>query len=398
MPKLLHFDPFNGASGDMILGALLDMGLPLSHLQDELGKLNLGEPFELLSRQISRQGVVATNFQVRSAEHADHHHGRHLKEIGELLDNNNLDRWVRDTSLKIFQRLAEAEARVHGRSPEDVHFHEVGGLDSIIDIVGACIGFQYFGVESFYTGPISLGAGTVTFSHGSWPVPAPATAALVEGFPVLMGPVEGELTTPTGAAIVTTLAQVEGMPSFSLETSGFGAGDREPEGIPNVLRLLLGEDLGDDHSSLGIQEEEVLVLEANIDNMDAEMVGHFIGLALRQGALDAYCAPLQMKKGRPGFLLTILCQDRDRERLAELTFRETTTLGIRWSRWRRWVLDREMKEVDTEFGVIRVKIARFRGQVVNVWPEYEDLRKIAEATGTPLKVLRQIATSQISGT
>ncbi len=213
-----------------------------------------------------------------------------------------------------------------------------------------------------------------------------------------MGPVEGELTTPTGAAIVTTLARVEGIPPFSLETSGFGAGDREPEGIPNVLRLLLGENLGDDRRSLGVQEEEVLVLEASIDDMDAEMVGHFIGLALGQGALDAYCAPLQMKKGRPGFLLTILCQDKDRERIAELTFRETTTLGLRWSRWRRWVLDREIEEVDTEFGVIRVKIARLGGQVVNAWPEYDDLRKIAEETGTPLKVLRQIALNRISST
>ena len=398
MPKLLHFDPFNGASGDMILGALLDMGLPLSHLQDGLGKLDLEEPFELLSRQISRQGVVATNFQVRQSQPADHHHGRHLKEIRELLGKNDLDPWVRDTSLKIFQRLAEAEARVHGSSPEDVHFHEVGALDSIIDIVGACIGFQYFEVESFYTNPLSLGAGTVTFSHGTWPVPAPATAALVEGFPVHMGPVEGELTTPTGAAIVTTLAQVEGIPTFSLEASGFGAGDREPEGIPNVLRLLLGENLGEDPRPPEVQEEEVLVLEASIDNMDAEMMGHFIGLILRQGALDAHCAPLQMKKGRPGFLLTILCQNKDRERIAELTFRETTTLGVRWSRWRRWVLDREMQEVHTEFGVIRVKIARFRGQVVNVWPEYEDLRKIAEETGTPLKVLRQIAMNRVSGT
>ncbi len=398
MPKLLQFDPFNGASGDMILGALLDMGLPLSHLQDELGKLELNEPFELLSRRIRRQGVVATNFQVRSSEDSDHHHGRHLKEIRELLEKKDLDPWVKETSKTIFQRLAEAEARVHGLSPEEVHFHEVGALDSIMDIVGACIGFRYFGVEGFYTSPISLGAGTVTFSHGTWPVPAPATAVLLEGFPVLMGPVEGELTTPTGAAIVTTLARADEIPPFSLEKSGFGAGDREPEGIPNVLRLLLGENLGDDNRSLGVQEEEVLVLEASIDDMDAEMVGHFIGLALRQGALDAHCAPLQMKKGRPGFLLTILCHDRDRERIAELTFRETTTLGLRWSRWRRWVLDREIKEVDTDFGVIRVKIARLRGQVVNAWPEYEDLRKIAQETGTPLKVLRQIALSGISNT
>ncbi len=398
MPKLLHFDPFNGVSGDMILGALLDMGLPLSHLQDELGKLNLNEPFELLSRRISRQGVVATNFQVRSPQHSSDHQGRHLKEIRKLLEKDDLDPWVKETALTIFQRLAEAEARVHGSSPEEVHFHEVGALDSIIDIVGVCIGFRYFDVEGFYTSPISLGSGTVTFSHGTWPVPAPATAALVEGFPVRMGPVEGELTTPTGAAIVTTLARVEVIAPFSLEISGFGAGDREPEGIPNVLRLLLGEHLDDDRRPLGVQEEEVLVLEASIDDMDGEMAGHVIGLALEQGALDAHCAPLQMKKGRPGFLLTILCQNKDKERIAELTFRETTTLGIRWSRWRRWVLDREMQEVETEFGVVRVKIARFRGQVVNAWPEYEDLRKIAEDTGTPLKVLRQIALSQVSST
>ena len=396
MPKVLLFDPFNGASGDMILGALLDMGMPLGYLQDEIGRLELKESLELSSEPISRQGVAATSFQVRSSTRSEHGHGRHLKEIQELLKDSDLDPWVREVALRIFQRLAEAEGKVHGISPERVHFHEVGALDSIIDIVGACIGFRYFGVESFYTNPLSLGRGTVTFSHGTWPVPAPATAALLEGFPVAMGPVAGELTTPTGAAIVTTLACIEEMPLFSLERSGFGAGDREPEGVPNVLRLLLGEGLSEDRHAHGIGEEEVLVLEASIDDMDAEMVGHFIGLALRQGALDAHCTPLHMKKGRPGFLLTILCRDSDKDRLAELTFRETTTLGLRWNRWKRWVLDRELKEVATEYGVVRMKVARFRGQVVNVWPEYEDLSRIAEQTGKPLKLLRQIAMNQIS--
>ena len=274
-------------------------------------------------------------------------------------------------------------------------------MDAIVDIVGACIGFHHFGIEQFESAPLNLGSGTVTFSHGTWPVPAPATAELVTDFPVFIDQVEGELTTPTGAAIVTTLVtERTGSPVCRYEKWGFGAGDREFEEIPNMLRLLLGRRLAEQEgassrSDEGRHEEEISLLEATIDDMDGEMLGHFLELALKEKALDAYCTPVQMKKSRPGIKLSVLCRPADRERMAELIFRETTTLGVRWSLGNRWVLDREVRSLETEYGEVKIKIARYKGEVVNVTPEYEDLKAMAERSSIPLKTLRQQVIEQI---
>lgn len=407
MKRFLYFDPFNGTSGDMILGALVDLGLPLDTLRQELDKLHL-EEYSLVAEPLQREGLRGTNLRVQVGDreedpsphphfHNSHRHGRTFSRIRELIESSSLDPWVKEKSVAIFRRLAEAEARVHGTSLEKVHFHEVGAVDAIVDIVGACIGFHHFRVEEFYTAPLELGGGTVTFSHGTWPVPAPATVELTRGFPVSVGAAQAELTTPTGAAIITTLARPGRVPgTVQLERSGFGAGDKELPGIPNMLRLMMGyisdragEEAASEIPFSGVQEEEVVLFETNIDDMDAEMCGHFLERALQRGALDVFYTPVQMKKNRPGLLLSVLCARSDQQRMAELIFRETTTLGLRWRVCRRWVLEREVKTVQTEYGPVRVKLARFQGRTINVAPEHEDLRRLAEQTNLPLKTLRQ---------
>ena len=409
MSTLLYFDPFNGISGDMILGALVDLGLPMEHLRDELGKLKV-TGYNLQAEQVERQGIPGMNVQVELSSSQDHHHDhdhhhhhdhgkghtheRGFTEIRSLIAESGLDPWVKEWATAIFRRLGEAEAKVHQTLIEDVHFHEVGAVDSIVDIVGACIGFHYFGVERFYTGPLNLGGGTVTFSHGTWPVPTPATAELVKGFPVFVADVAAELTTPTGAAIVTTFAEKDSRPPVSrYDEFGFGAGDAQFEQMPNMLRLFLGRAAANGSSTPGEsgrwREEEICLLEANIDDMDAEVFGHFLELALGKGALDVYYTPLHMKKNRPAVKLSLLCRQEDRERMAELIFRETTTFGVRWGQWNRWILDREVKKLRTEDGEVGIKIARLKGEIVSISPEYEDLKAIAERTDIPLKTLRR---------
>ena len=398
MKRLLYFDAFNGVSGDMIVGALIHLGLPIDHLREELSKLELDD-YVLEVEEIERQGIVGINFCVRSElkKEAHHHHHEHemrgFKKIQSLIENSKLDPWVKDKSIAIFRRLGEAEAKVHRTPIDKVHFHEVGALDSIIDIVGACVGFRYFKVQCFFSSPLNLGGGTVTFSHGTWPVPAPATAELVASFPVLLGTLQGELTTPTGAAVVTELVeQTNPPPVCSYYKWGFGAGDTEFAGIPNMLRLLLGnvEESKIDITAPHVwQEEELYLLETNIDDMDGEIFGYFMERALKEGALDVYYTPLHMKKNRPGLLLSILCREVDREKMAELVFQETTTLGLRWSPCRRWSLEREVRFIDTEYGQVRVKVGRFKGAVMGFSPEYEDLKVVAEKTAIPLKTLRQ---------
>jgi uncharacterized protein (TIGR00299 family) protein len=394
MTYVLYFDAFNGVAGDMILGALLDLGLPIDYLRTELKKLRL-EGYELSVSSIEREGLSGTNLQVRMVSEHDHSHsghGRNFAKIENLIQSSTLNHWVKENSLAIFTRLAEAEAKVHGTDIQGVHFHEVGAVDAIVDIVGACIGFHYFEVSQFYTAPLNLGGGTITFSHGTWPVPAPATVELIKGFPSKLSGVEMELTTPTGAAIVTTLAEpVLDTPTLMLEKVGFGAGDRELPDIPNMLRLVLGKVIAEAQSGpeAVVQKEQILLLEASIDDMEAEMFGHFMELALQKDALDVFFTSIQMKKNRPGHLVSVLCRANDRDRMVDLIFRETTTLGLRIIPQERWVLDREFRQITTELGCVRIKIGRFRGEVVNIAPEYEDLRSIADQRGLPLKLVRK---------
>jgi uncharacterized protein (TIGR00299 family) protein len=423
MKKILYFDAFNGAAGDMILGGLIDLGMPLCHLQSELDKLAL-KGFRLSAEKIERQGMFGTNFQVilethhhrhhhpvdesdsaknadngeassHSHAHPDEHHHRGFSEIRNMIETSRLDEWVKEKSIQIFRRLAEAEAKVHGSTVEEVHFHEVGAIDSIVDIVGACIGFKYFNIQSYYSSALNLGGGTVTFSHGTWPVPTPATAELVQGFPSRIDQTAFELTTPTGAAIITTLVEpISKMPQFLIENSGFGAGDKAIPGIPNMLRLLLGEvqDRSSETSGNGSEdwvEQNVVLLEATIDDMDGEALGFFLESAFKAGALDVYFNTVQMKKSRPGVVLTVICKPEDKNRIAALIFRETTTLGVRQTELSRLVLDRTIETIETEFGKVRFKMGRFMGENATICPEFEDVRRISEETGLPFKTVKQ---------
>ena len=300
MENVLYFDAFNGAAGDMILGALVDLGLPVEFLSEELRKLPLS-PYEISVEKVSRQGMSGKDLRVVCQQpegdphHAHNHsHGghHHFGEIRDLILGSSLDEWVKNTSVAIFTRLAEAEAKVHESTVESVHFHEVGAIDSIVDIVGSCIGFKYFNIESFACSPLQLGGGVVTFSHGTWPVPAPATAELVKGFPVRLGGADFELTTPTGAAIVTTLATRFAYPDIlEIESVGLGAGDREIAGIPNMLRLIFGKSAVNPEAGetpgkrAGHKRDQVIVLEINIDDMLPEDSGYFMERALEEGAL-----------------------------------------------------------------------------------------------------------------
>ena len=409
MATVLYFDAFNGIAGDMILGALIDIGLPLEHLCRELDKLEL-DGYELCVNKVDRQGLYGTDLKVvlldedRGGHHHHHHeaheagHGKrsrhhNFREIRELISASELKPEVRDRAVSIFRKLAEAEASVHQSTVDDVHFHEVGALDSLVDIVGACIGFDYFEVKEFYCSSVNLGSGVVTFSHGTWPVPAPATAELLRGFKCRLDSVEAELTTPTGAAVVSVLVDPTAeVPSIKFLKWGFGAGDRELPAIPNMLRLGLGERPSQASASPpfeGACKENVLVLETNIDNMDPETLGYILGRVLNEGALDAYFTPIQMKKNRPGVLFSILCHPRERDRMLELVFRETTTLGVRSSLLERYALERDVRVVETEFGQVRFKVSKYRGKVVNATPEYDDLRRVASETGLPLKEIRK---------
>lgn len=422
MGRVLYFDAFNGVAGDMVVGALLDLGLPLAHLQEQLDLLDLEASYRLRSAPADRQGLQGVDFGVVLQDHSgneaadpaapdhahhggreehSHSHARTWRHIRKLIESSRLPDAVKARSIAVFERLAGAEARVHGTDVGDVHFHEVGGVDSIVDIVGACIGFEFLEVEEFFSSPLSLGGGTVSFSHGHWPAPAPATVEILKGLPTRMGPVEQELTTPTGAAIVAELASFDPPGTVAFEHTGYGAGDRELGEIPNMLRLMLGrrQDASSDGSFTGPdspRSEPIYLLEATIDDMDAETFGHVLERALEAGALEVFHTPVQMKKSRPGVHLSVLCAPEDRQRLARLLFEETTTLGLRWTRQDRWVLEREMMEVPTEWGPVRVKAARLNGEIVNLAPEYEDLREAARKSGRPLKTLRQQVLSALA--
>jgi hypothetical protein len=362
----------------MVLGAVVDLGLPLETLRGELGKLAL-TGYRLEESRVSRSGLAATKVDVRvDIEEPDPTH-RHLSDILELIEGSTLDGGVKERSAALFRRLAEAEAAVHGTSPEKVHFHEVGAVDSIVDIVGSVIALGWLEAGRFHSSPLNVGSGTVTMDHGTFPVPPPATARLVEGVPVY-GEGEGELLTPTGALLLTAHATGYGpLPPIRIEKTGHGAGSRETGGRPNVLRLIVGDDL-----SAG-EGERVLVLETEIDDAAPQLLGPLVEALLGAGALDAYLTPVHMKKGRPGILVTVLAPPARREAIEELLFRETTTLGVRRQEWDRTVLERETATVDTAYGPIRVKIGRRGETVYNVWPEFDDCQRAANEKKVAVK-------------
>lgn len=461
MAKLLYFDCFSGASGDMVLGALLDAGLPLEALREALGSLALGE-YALSARRVLRAGVSATKFDLveRSGEgeraaaegavqardgdgentgasdaddeegherahvHADgrsHRHGdghrhthaaegdddendwhvhtssshrhdhrghahRSLREIESLIATSALSPAARDRAVALFRRLAEAEAAIHDMPVERVHLHEVGALDSIVDIVGGVFALEWFGADRIASSPLNVGGGMVTCAHGRFPVPAPATARLLAGVPVYSAGPSVELLTPTGALLVTGYAGAYGpLPAMSIDRIGYGAGERNFPGTPNVLRVLVGT------ATEAPAAERVTVVECEMDDMNPQLYGVLMDRLLAAGALDVFLTPVQMKKNRPGTLVTVLVSPERRLALSDIIFAETTTLGVRYHDVLRDRLEREERVVQTSWGDVRIKVARRGGQVMNAAPEFDDCVRLAEAGRVAVKVVQAAA-------
>jgi pyridinium-3,5-bisthiocarboxylic acid mononucleotide nickel chelatase len=419
---IAYFDCFSGISGDMVLGALVDAGADLAALEGELRKLGL-TGWSISAEKVRRRSIVATQVKVKaaedqgSAEHvhvggdaeekrqrdalrlrsgqagattsshereAHEHHHRGLTEILQMIDAAGLAPRAAERAKKIFQRLGESEAKVHGVAIETVHFHEVGAVDSIIDIVGAAIGFELFGIDAFTCSAFDVGGGEVNTEHGVLPVPAPATVELLRGAPTHSSGIQRELVTPTGAAIATTLAAGFGaIPAMRLRAVGYGAGSADLAEKPNVLRLLVGERIESGIAEYG--DSSVTVIETNVDDMSPQIYGYFAEKALAAGALDVFSTAAQMKKNRPGLLITILSEAQDVAPLIDLIFRETTTIGVRTYDVRRKTLDREFVPVETPFGSVRMKVSRMNGSLLNATPEYDDCQRIAADRDVPLK-------------
>jgi len=377
--KHAYFDCFSGISGDMTLGALLDAGVPVDQLRAELHGLNL-PGWELSAEKVWKNGMAATHAKVFAQDTTTH---RSLSTILEIIEKSNLASGVKDRAAAIFRKLGEAEAAVHDVPLEKIHFHEVGAVDAIIDIVGACIGFSALGIESFACSALNVGGGTAKMAHGVLPVPAPATARLLLDKPTYSNGVQQELVTPTGAAIVATLCSQFGpQPPMSVSTIGYGAGTADLEGQPNVLRLMVGEAA---EKRPAAESETIRVLEANLDDMNPQIYGYFLEKALAAGALDVFATPVQMKKNRPGVLVTVLCKPEDEPKFHDMLFAETTTLGVRTYTAERRVLARQWDTVRTSFGEVRIKVARLNGHIQQASPEFEDCRKLAEAKNVPLQ-------------
>jgi len=381
--KRAYLDCSSGISGDMFLAALLDAGVDARRLLRELKKMRLGFYEFKLTRAV-RGNLVGARVDIRIPAQQP---PRKLGDIEEMMGKTELAETVKEKALKIFRRLAEAEGKLHNLPPGEVHFHEVGAVDAIIDIVGACLGLELLEVSELTCSPLNVGGGRVEAEHGSLPVPAPATAELLKEIPIYSTGIEGELVTPTGAAIVSTLAASFGpMPAMKVERIGYGAGEKDIPGQANVTRLFVGESVEVVKAQPGAAGDELVsVIEANLDDMSPQLYGYFVEQALAAGALDVTCSAVQMKKNRPGLLVTVLCAPESSDALAELLFEQTTTIGLRIYEARRKVLEREFVSVETPYGEVRVKVAKREGKVLNVAPEYEDCQRLAAEKSVPLK-------------
>jgi uncharacterized protein (TIGR00299 family) protein len=424
MSRLLYFDCFSGISGDMVLGALLDIGLPIDELRRALGSLTVSG-YEIGSARVLRGGISATKFFVnedgvkgdeptgKSAQHErSHHHGhthahdhepdhdhahehshhhsshghRSLPEIFGLIDRSALSGAGRERAKELFTRLAEAEAAIHQMPVEKVHLHEVGAIDSIIDIVGAVFALEWLGADRIVSSPLNVGGGMVQSAHGVFPVPAPATVRLLGDAPVYGGAVQKELVTPTGALIISSYAESFGpIPAMRMERVGYGAGDGDFQPTPNVLRLLVGR--ADDRAPV----ERVTVIECEIDDMNPQIFGLVMDRLYAAGALEVFYVPVQMKKNRPGTLLTVIAPPSRRQTMADIVFAETTTIGLRHFDVDRECLPREIVMVETTIGTVRFKVARRDGRVVNAAPEFEDCTTLAAANGLSVKQVQALA-------
>jgi hypothetical protein len=397
--KQAYLDCFSGISGDMFVGALLDVGLPLERLFAELKKIPLGF-YEFKRTRALRGHLVGTRVEIRVPGKQP---SRKLRDIETLIAQSVLSAGVKQRVLKVFSRLAEAEGKLHHKPPEEVHFHEVGAVDAILDIVGTCVGLELLDISHLTCSPVNVGSGCVQAAHGSLPVPAPASLELLKDIPIFSSGVEGELVTPTGAALISTLAAGFGhIPAMKVERIGYGAGSREIPGQPNLARLLLGQTMESVTARPGPPGDEVVsVIEANVDDMSPQLFGFFIEQALAAGALDVTCTPIQMKKDRPGILVSVLCTPEKGDALAQMLFEQTTTIGVRIYEARRKILERELVSIQTPYGAVKVKVAKRDGKVLNVAPEYEDCQRLATEKDVPLKqviIAAQAASlTQVSG-
>jgi uncharacterized protein (TIGR00299 family) protein len=374
--KIAYFDCFSGASGDMILGSLIDAGLSPRRLREELKKLRI-PMVHLRAKKVLKGGISGTQVIVEGKSEKRSH--RNLKEILRITERSSVETEVKETSKEIFKRIASAEAKIHQTPMEEVHFHELGGLDSIVDIVGSVWGIQQLGIEKIYVSKVNVGAGFVKCEHGILPVPAPATLSLMEGKPIYSSGVERELLTPTGAAILTTLGSEFGsMPLMKVDRIGYGAGrDNLPH--PNLLRLIIGT------TESTSEKERVAVIETNIDDMNPQFYDYVMEKLFAMEVLEVFITPILMKKNRPGHLLTVICSSEKLPFVTKFLLRETTTLGLRWHEEERAKTDREILTLQTKYGKIRFKLARWEGKVVNLSPEYEDCKRLALEKRVPLK-------------
>jgi uncharacterized protein (TIGR00299 family) protein len=432
--RIAYLDCFSGISGDMFLGALIDAGVPARVFEETVAALDIGARLEIA--RVDRSGITAAKvdvlvrgekelprevyweqqarkkFQedggehrhahagqpetVHSHSHAAHEHGRGLKQIKQIITQATLTEYTTKTAIAIFEALGAAESKIHNTDLESIHFHEVGAVDAMVDVTCAAAGFEALGVDQLVCSPLNVGGGTVKCAHGTFPVPAPATVELLKDAPVYSSGLNFELVTPTGAAIVKTLGTRFGaFPNMKVDKVGYGAGTRDFPGHANVARLTIGESEATLDEKL--PQETITILEANLDDLNPQVFGYVMDRLFEQGALDAFGIPVQMKKNRPGMLLTVLCRPEDAARLTQLIFSETTTLGVRRRNEQRSTLNRTWKTVHTQWGDVRVKIASMNGTVTNYAPEYEDCREIATKYAVPLKTVMQEALQSYLG-
>lgn len=381
--KLLYFDCPMGISGDMFLASLIDLGVDRGLLLKELRKLKVDRIDVAVGKEL-RHSISCTSFRVKLHESSLH---RTFRDIKRIISGSALSPDVKKLSTGIFRIIAEAEGKVHGISADEVHFHEIGAMDSIIDIVGAAVALEAIGPERVICSPLPLGSGWTNTMHGKLPIPAPATLEILKGAPVAPSPIEFELTTPTGAAIMKAAASFGPMPAMTVERVGYGAGKKDVKERANIVRAVLGSKGALD----GPEGERLHVLETNIDDMSPELSGYLIEKLISSGALDAFHTAVQMKKSRPGVLLTVLAKEEDRARLMEMIFRESTSIGVRSYPVERHCLERKVLKVRTPFGIVSVKASYLSGRAVNAQPEYEDCRKLSEKKGVALKVVMDSA-------
>ena len=387
MARVLYLDCYSGASGDMLIGALLDAGLPFELLRAALGSLALDDECAVSVERVSRSGIGASKFVVtETAADTGRHRHRHLSGITKLVDRSALSTDAKARANRLFLRLAETEAAIHQMPVEQVHLHEVGALDSIVDIVGGVFGLEWFGADRIVASALNVGSGTVVCEHGTLPVPAPATAALIAGVPVYAAGPPGEKLTPTGALLVTEFADEYGvLPPMRIEHIGYGAGSRDPKDYPNVLRVLVGE------SDEAGAADRVTVVECEIDDMNPQLFGVLMERLYEAGAVEVFYTAVQMKKNRPGTHVTVLTPPGRRQAVATALFRDSTTIGLRYRDVDRDTLPRELVSVTTRFGDVRCKVARHGAGVTNVAPEFDDCVRLSEQHGVPVKDVQAAA-------